>query len=247
MPRTADGERFYVIGDVHGRFDLLCTLIQNIEDHEAALSAAGSVSGGVQLVLLGDLIDRGNDSARVIECLYNIQRSTDRLTVLMGNHEEMMLRALSGEAGVYRAWMRFGGDATVRSFGLEPPGPDDDYEAHARLFAERIPQEWVEWVADLPWFLASGDYFFCHAGVRPGIALQHQSKEDLLWIRDEFLNDQSDHGAIIVHGHSIVQDVEVRRNRIAIDTGAYRSDVLTALYLDGDRCEFLSTGASSAP
>jgi len=244
-PRTAEGERIYAVGDVHGRLDLLTELLEKIDRHSRSLPDPRTQ----HVILLGDLIDRGEQSSQVVDYVYNIQKKTDQLIVLMGNHEELMLRALNSEYGIFRAWMRIGGDATLRSFGMEPPPRGGDYELYARRFAATIPQQWVAWLSRLPYSARSGDYFFCHAGIRPGVPLKRQKKADLLWIRDEFLDDRQEHGAVVVHGHSIADEVEYCGNRIGIDTGAYRTGVLTALYLEGDRQEILATGqgADSAP
>jgi len=238
QPRTAEGERIYVIGDIHGRLDLLTELLEKIEEHASRLPEVRTQ----HVILLGDLIDRGRESAQVIDYVHHVQSQTDELVVLMGNHEELMLRALNGEQGVFRAWMRIGGDATLRSFGLEPPPRGGDYDLYARRFAATVPPAWVAWMSRLPLSARSGDYFFCHAGVRPRVPLKRQKKADLLWIRDEFLDDREDHGAVIVHGHSIADEVEHFGNRIGIDTGAYRTGVLTAMYLEGDRQAILATG-----
>jgi serine/threonine protein phosphatase 1 len=139
--------------------------------------------------------------------------------------------------------MGVGGDMTVRSFGLEPYSRSDDARDYIRRLRSVVPREWVSWLKRLPLFARSGDYFFCHAGVRPGVPLRRQVRNDLLWIREDFLDDDADHGAIIVHGHSIEPEVAIRANRIGIDTGAYRTGVLTALYLDGDKRDIISTKA----
>lgn len=235
-PSTAPGDRVYAIGDIHGRYDLLRKLLDQIEDHTATLPPAKSI----HVILLGDLIDRGPDSARVLKLAYDVQRKTRNLFVLLGNHEELMIRALSGEPGMVGAWMKLGGRATLRSFGIEPPEGDYDLRAFTRQVSSAIPGEILEWLKALPLSARSGDYFFCHAGVRPGVALKRQVANDLLWIRDGFLDSEVDHGAVIVHGHSVATDVQLRYNRIGIDTGAYRTNLLTGLYLEGEQCEILS-------
>ena len=239
LSTTAAGERIYAIGDVHGSYKELRSVLGLIENHVEKLPKAAST----HIILLGDLIDRGPDSAKVLEYLYKLQRQTKNVVVLMGNHEELMLRALDGEAGMLRAWMRTGGDTTLRSFGIEPPSRDDDPREALDLVRRTIPAEWVAWIRALPLTARSGDYLFCHAGIRPGVALKRQKRADLLWIRDEFLNDdETRHEAIVVHGHSISTEVEMRPYRIGIDTGAYRTGTLTALYLEGEAREILSAG-----
>lgn len=156
-----------------------------------------------------------------------------------------MLRAIDGEPGVMKAWLRFGGDATLRSFGIEPPTGDFDLPSLTRAIKKAVPDHWVEWLRKRPISARSGDYFFCHAGVRPGVDLKKQTRTDLLWIRDDFLAHDDSLGVVVVHGHSITPDVELRHNRIGIDTGAYRTEMLTAVYLAGQECHVLSTEAPS--
>ena len=239
MPSTADGERIYAIGDIHGRLDLMKDLLDRIEKHASSLPPTRSI----HIVVLGDMVDRGPQSAEVLRYLHGVQQSTGRLIVLQGNHEELMLRALAGEPGMLRAWMRIGGTATLRSFGIEPPHRDDDQRAAVSDLLKKIPSQLLDWVRNLPLTARSGDYLFCHAGIRPGVPLKRQKRADLLWIRDEFLEDPQDHGMMVVHGHSVSTDVEMRGNRIGIDTGAYRTGILTALYLEGEDRQIISTEA----
>lgn len=241
-PSTNPGERIYAIGDIHGRDDLLIALLARIEAHSAALPEPESQ----HIVLLGDLVDRGPRSAAVLKLVREVQRADSNMIVLQGNHEDLMLRALAGEPGMLRAWMRVGGKETLRSFGLEPPPREaDPAEAIAKIIAE-IPPQWLAWLRNLPLTARSGSYHFCHAGIRPGVPLKRQTRSDLLWIRDDFLVDERDHGAVIVHGHSISEEVEIRPNRIGIDTGAYQTGALTALYLEGTEREIISTGSPPA-
>lgn len=236
MPRTDPGERIYAIGDIHGRYDLLRLLLDRIGEHAQALPPAQSL----HLVLLGDLVDRGPDSAKVVEFLHELDQSTDQIIVLLGNHEEAMLQALDGDLGVLQRWIAVGGEQTLQSYGLRLPDPRDDLRRYVRYLQSSLPAEQMRWLRRLPLTAQSGDYFFCHAGVRPGVPLGRQSRDDLLWIRDDFVDDMADHGAVIVHGHTIERDVTLRANRIGIDTGAYRHGVLTALYLEDEKQEIIS-------
>lgn len=236
LPSTDSSERIYAIGDVHGRYDLLRVLLDKIGEHGAKLPPARSL----HVVFLGDLVDRGPASAEVLRFLYEAQTQTDRIIVLLGNHEEAMLQAMAGDEEMLRIWLGVGGRATLRSFGIEPPRQGQEPRDVLRALRQAVPREWVSWLRNLPLTARSGDYFFCHAGVRPGVALRRQARKDLLWIRDEFLEDARDHGAVIVHGHSIEARVEIRPNRIGIDTGAYQTGILTALYLEGDVQEVIS-------
>ncbi|WP_234831556.1 metallophosphoesterase family protein [Sphingobium yanoikuyae] len=239
LPKTDAGERIYAVGDVHGRYDLLQKLIDEIGIHNRDLSPSKSL----HILFLGDLIDRGPDSARVLAFLHDLQRKSNRVLVLQGNHEEAMVQAIDGNLEILQGWLRFGGAETVRSFGIAPPEDGMDLRQYLRELRSAIPSEMVDWMRKLPLTARSGDYFFCHAGIRPGVALRKQVRDDLLWIRDDFLDDQRDHGAVIVHGHSIETNVQFRGNRIGIDTGAYRTGTLTALYLEDDRQELVSVTA----
>ncbi|ODU68673.1 MULTISPECIES: metallophosphoesterase family protein [unclassified Novosphingobium] len=238
-PATDRGERIYAIGDVHGCYELLVALLARLDEHDAGLPAARSQ----HMLLLGDLIDRGPDSAKVLGFLYDLTRETDQVLVLQGNHEQLMLRALDGEPGMLKAWMRVGGKQTLQSFGITPPDPDEDVDiaGYTAMLNRSFPRPWIDWLRALPLRARSGDYFFCHAGVRPGVALNRQTATDLLWIRGEFLSDLGDHGAVIVHGHSVHTEPEVRHNRIGIDTGAYRTGILSAVYLEGTQRGIITT------
>lgn len=243
LPATDKGERIYAIGDVHGRSDLLRTLMARIGEHSERMGPARSL----HVVLLGDMIDRGPDSLSVLQWVHDVQKRSKSMIVLAGNHEELMVKALDGEPGMLRAWMRIGGDATVRSLGLEPPPRDADPRVFIDKVRAALPRDLLAWVTRLPLTARSGDYLFCHAGIRPGVPVHRQTRADLLWIRDEFLEDPQDHGVVVVHGHSIAAEVEMRRNRIGIDTGAYQTGMLTAVYLEGSEREIITVNGPAAP
>ena len=240
QPATDRGDRIYAIGYVHGRLDLLRELLAKLEAHDASLPAPKNC----HILLLGDLVDRGPDSAGVVKFLHEVATKTDRIIVLQGNHESMMLQALDGEPGVLRAWLRVGGRETLQSYGIDPDrfAADSELIAHAN---QVIPRAHLEWLRSLPLTARSGDYFFCHAGVRPGVPLRKQAAVDLLWIREEFLEAEHAYGAVVVHGHSVHTTVESRPNRIGIDTGAYRTGVLTAICLEGTGRTIISTQSMS--
>jgi serine/threonine protein phosphatase 1 len=235
--RVPAGERYYAIGDVHGRLDLFERLIADIRlDRESHPSKRAIV------VLLGDIVDRGPDTSHLLTlCRAAAEHSADFI-VLKGNHEEMMAQALRGDVAVLRVWLRCGGDATLASFGVQQEiiaaGASAELIEAALV---HIAEDLIEWLEALPLHHSAGDYFFVHAGIRSGIPLAEQDPEDLLWIRGEFLSSSDDHGSIIVHGHTVVEDAEILKNRIAIDTGAYRTGRLTALVLEGTERSTITT------
>lgn len=237
-PRTAAGERIYAIGDIHGRYDLLRDLLRKIETFDKGRPSPEKL----HVVLLGDVVDRGPGSAQLLRYLKDWSDNTQGQVMLLGNHEEMMVRVHAGERRLLHNWLQVGGRETLESFGLTPP-PNDEMPDLRFMdeIAQALPRDLMDFVRKWPTVCRSGDYFFCHAGVKPGVDLTRQSKTDLIWIRNEFLNSSRDHGAVVVHGHSISAEAEVRSNRIGIDTGAYRTGVLTALYLEGAERELIAT------
>jgi serine/threonine protein phosphatase 1 len=231
-PRGKAGYRAYAVGDIHGRLDLLDALLARIERDMAARGPKRTF-----LVFLGDLIDRGPDSAGVVERLRTYRPKGVTPVFLGGNHEEVLLRILAGERKILPHWLKFGGAECARSYGLDPDQlrriPE---EAAIALVRRHVPEEHRSFLDGFADTFRFGDYLFVHAGIRPGVAIDQQSRMDLRWIREPFLSDAKEHGWIVVHGHTIVPKVEERRNRIAIDTGAYLSGVLTALGIeDGTR------------
>jgi diadenosine tetraphosphatase ApaH/serine/threonine PP2A family protein phosphatase len=238
LPTTATGERIYAIGDVHGRLDLLRRLITQL-----GADANTPRKCSARIVFLGDLIDRGPHSREVLEFVRRMHsKNPDRVTLLCGNHEDMMLASANGHAAAQKLWLANGGDATLRSYGLNPAefmdlAPSERGAAITRA----VGADMLDWLGALPLADRSGDYFFCHAGVRPGLPLNMQRREDLLWIRGEFTNSEEKHGAVIVHGHSERDEVQVTSNRINVDTSAYRSGNLTAVGLQGPLRWFVST------
>lgn len=227
-PAGAPGYRAYAIGDIHGRLDLLEELLAKIH---AELQRHPSPK--TLLVFVGDLIDRGPSSAQVIERLRNYSRAGIQPVFLLGNHEEVLLRILRGESSLIAKWLWFGGAACLESYGVDPAGLTHLGEADALKFVRSvIPRAHVEFLEHFDDSCRFGDYLFVHAGIRPGVVLEQQSQSDIRWIRDPFLLDETDHGFVVVHGHTIAEEVEQRPNRIGIDTGAYRTGVLTALAIE---------------
>jgi serine/threonine protein phosphatase 1 len=243
-PRLPEGVRVYAVGDIHGRVDLLHRLEALIHED------AGDGGRGQQnlLVFVGDYVDRGFHSREVLEHLACPPADGLIRVHLLGNHDAWLRDYLGGEQ-VSPAWIRFGGDATLASYGVavDPTEPEERVleAAHAAL-RERVPAAHRAFLARLEHAFSLGDYFFCHAGIRPNTPLAAQTVEDLIWIRDPFLDWRGDAGKIVVHGHTIEDQPAIRRNRIGIDTGAYSTGNLTCLVLEGRTQRFLSTLESEA-
>jgi serine/threonine protein phosphatase 1 len=236
-PAGARGFRAYVVGDVHGRLDLLDRLLAGI-DHEIADRPRRKIL----LVFLGDLIDRGPSSAQVVERLRSYRRAGTQTVFLLGNHEEVLLRILDGDASLIPSWLRFGGAQCLKSYGADSRRIAAQEDARALDAIKRaIPEEQQQFLRSFVDTCRFGDYLFVHAGIRPGVSIDQQLQSDLRWIREPFLLDETDHGCVVVHGHTISPEVEERANRIGIDTGAYRTGVLTALALEGTERWYLDT------
>jgi serine/threonine protein phosphatase 1 len=236
-PAGARGYRAYVVGDIHGRLDLLEQLLEKIHEDIARRRPRKTL-----IVFVGDLIDRGPGSAQVVERLRTYRHKGVQPVFLLGNHEEVLLRILAGETDLITKWRWFGGTECLGSYGVDTAklaGLTDD-EA-LQVVRDAIPKEHVEFLEGFDDSCRFGDYLFVHAGIRPGIEIDQQRQADLRWIREPFLFDDTDHGFVVVHGHTIRPEVEIRPNRIGIDTGAYRTGVLTALAIEGTDSWLLDT------
>lgn len=234
-----DGTRAYVVGDIHGRLDLLRTLHAKIrQDSETA-------RGDRIVVYIGDYVDRGDDSKGVIDELLADPLAGFEPIYLKGNHEEALLNFLE-HPEVARDWFSFGGDAAVMSYGVPViPGAltDERLLDMQAAFRDALPDAHLRFLSDLRLFYEIGDYLCVHAGISPGRPLDRQRPEDLLWIREEFLESEKLHGKVVVHGHSVTETPDVQENRIGIDTGAYFSNCLTCLVLEGATHRFLRTAS----
>ena len=226
--------RVYAIGDIHGRSDLLKRLMSLIQN-----DARGP--GKKILVFLGDYVDRGADSKGVIEELLNLPDDLGA-HFLRGNHDQTLLDFLRDPAA-YRVWREFGAVDTLLSYGVRPPLEDSDaaFRDARDRFESALPLDHRNFLESLSLSYEIGDYFFTHAGVRPEVPFEDQEPQDLLWIRDEFLNSAVDFGKVVVHGHTPAGAPVKRQNRIGIDTGAYFTGRLTAAVLEGEKCRFLQT------
>lgn len=232
-----EGRRAYVVGDVHGCLGLLDELLASIAKDDAQRPPAKTF-----VVFLGDLVDRGPDSAGVIERLSTYRPDFATPVFLMGNHEEFFLDVLDGDVDRVGNWLTYGGRELAASYGISDGWLlNASSQAVAAELYKRVPAEHREFIKSFGDSLRFGDYLFVHAGIRPGVALDEQSPRDMRWIREGFLDDRTDHGVVVVHGHTIVESVEERPNRIGIDTGAYATGILTALGIDGTERWILST------
>jgi serine/threonine protein phosphatase 1 len=234
------GERVYAVGDIHGRADLLEEMQDTISAHAARFPARS-----VTVVFLGDYVDRGPATRKVVDLLLDFAARRHRSIFLMGNHEEAMLRFLIDPQDGHQ-WRLFGGPETLASYGVDTAEfrfGRGFGEARAAFLAA-LPAPHQNFFLSLKFSSAIGDFFFCHAGVRPGVGLDAQDPHDLIWIRDEFLYWRHDFGMTIVHGHTPVPEPELLPNRVNVDTGAYATGRLTCAVIQGGEIEFLSTRRS---
>lgn len=239
-PQIAPNTRIYAVGDIHGRADLLCKLHDLIKTDAVTYGK----NKNKKIIYVGDYIDRGLDSKGVIDLLISRPLADFEYVFLKGNHEDMLLRCRH-DAGIYPQWLGVGGAATLLSYGVREKSQNP--EAVCQELFNRIPPSHLKFVEDLQLSYRSGDYLFVHAGLRPGIPLENQDPQDLIWIRGEFLRYTGPFGAVVVHGHSISLKPEFRRHRIGIDTGAYATNALSCVVLDGSRRGFLTTGDIDLP
>ncbi|WP_421884426.1 metallophosphoesterase family protein [Pacificispira sp.] len=244
--RAPDGVRLIAVGDVHGHLNYLDDLLAALVRTPAP--AAKNLRD--RFVFLGDYIDRGPDSAGVIDRLIELREaeagSADGAVFLRGNHEEMMLRFLKdGDMRLGGAWIANGGDETLRSYGVTPPADaldTADFNRSRRDLDAALPPAHLHFLETLSLIHRDGDFIFVHAGLRPDVAVADQDAKDMMWIRDTFLDSQYDFGGLVVHGHSPTPDPELHPNRICVDTGAGKGGYLTAGLFWGTEKAFLHAG-----
>lgn len=235
-----EGRRIYAIGDIHGRNDLLQQLIEKIIDDDFKRGEIVS-----EIIFLGDLVDRGPDSAGVIETAMKLKRELGNVRFLMGNHEEVYLKAATGDEKATRFFNRIGGKETILSYEISMKEYMDlDSVGLAERLPDLFPADHIDFVKGFEDQIVIGDYAFVHAGIRHGVSLEEQKPKDLRWIREEFLSIDDPFEKVIVYGHTISDDVVEKGNRIGIDTGAYYTEKLTALALEGDQRWYLDTSLS---
>lgn len=241
VSRVPAGLRVFAVGDVHGRVDLLDQLLLTIDREHARHAPAQKL-----IIFVGDLVDRGPDSRAVVERVRERVRSGEA-RLLMGNHEEVLIGAARGDVETTKSLLRIGGYATLESYGIDRDLADHgSYEDLAGLLMTRFPRADLIFLEHAEDMIQIGDYCFVHAGIRPGQPLSEQLPTDLRWIREPFISSRRNHGAVIVHGHTITPEIENLPNRIGIDTGAYRSGRLSAVVLEDDRRWFIEARGSAA-
>jgi serine/threonine protein phosphatase 1 len=229
-PSLPQDQLVYAIGDIHGRADLLALLLGEI----VADAARSESTKHRALIFLGDYIDRGPDSRGVVDMVLSDLPQGFDVHFLKGNHEAIMLDFLADPACLDH-WLANGADATFQSYGVDVAELSRKRvapEVWRRAFLASLPEAHRDFFETLELAVSFGDYFFVHAGVRPGVPLEAQDPKDLIWIRGPFLQSEEDFGKIVVHGHTPGMEPAVRANRIGIDTGAVFTDRLTALRLE---------------
>jgi serine/threonine protein phosphatase 1 len=237
QPSLTPQRRLYCIGDIHGRLDLLEEL------HGMIREDSNGFDGSKAVVYLGDYIDRGAQSSQVLDLLIGQTLDDFETVYLMGNHEQSMLNFLQDPIAT-AAWLSYGGQVALLSYGvgLGRVNMMQNVEILRDELEEKLPQSHLDFLHSCRPMYTEGSYCFVHAGIRPGVPLEDQQPEDVFWIRDEFTRSRVCHSHIVVHGHTISEEVEWWPNRIGIDTGAYETGLLTALMLEGKEQRLLQTG-----
>ena len=239
-PSLPAGLRIYAVGDIHGRLDLLNELLARIKTDIALRPTERSV-----YVFLGDYIDRGPSSRETIDRLIE-HGATHETVFLKGNHELIAIKCLS-DRGLFDQWLRLGGMETLVSYSVpaETLASGKQIAELQSAFHSALPQAHFRFFRDLQTSFSCGDFFFAHAGVKPDVELPQQKENDLLWIREEFLSSNRDFGKIVVHGHTPASEIEVKPNRINIDTGAFATGRLTCLVIDDGSLSLIDTALDS--
>jgi serine/threonine protein phosphatase 1 len=230
------GRRVYAIGDIHGCDAQLANLYDIIAEDLARRPVDEPV-----LLHIGDYVDRGADTAGVLRRLLRGSPVAGMAVVnLVGNHDETMLHALSGDRPAATDWLFAGGRPALESYGVDPDSPRESWP-------EKVPPEHLDFLRNLTLTHREGGYFFVHGGIRPGVPLEQQAREDLLRMRQPFLYSEADFGAVVVHGHTPVKEPVVRHNRVAIDTGAVFGGKMTCLVLEAETLGFLTAEPVGEP
>lgn len=240
-----DPDRVYAIGDIHGHLDKLRAVHAAINDDLRARPVATHV-----VVHIGDFVDRGPDMPGTLDYMIEGMARGAPWINLMGNHDRMFVRfreapggfdPVARSRGVHWCHPKVSGATTIRAYGVDIPDEATETEAATRhaAFREATPDGHAAFLARLRPFWRWRDVYFAHAGVKPGVPLEDQVEDDLIWIRGPFLESDADHGALIVHGHTPVEDVEDHGNRIAIDTGAAYGGPISCVVFDEEGVKVL--------
>jgi serine/threonine protein phosphatase 1 len=237
LAQAPAGTTLYVIGDIHGRSDMLQALLRKIAYDALSRQSGADRDERRELILLGDYVDRGPDSRGVIDLILSTRAERDfwTVTALKGNHEAALLQFLD-EPSFWPMWADYGARDTLLSYGVSPPNrasDPEDWVRASRELNEALPDAHRAFLADLPLVAERGDYLCVHAGVRPDTPLDSQTEQDLLWIRDDFLKSQRRLEKVIVHGHTPAAEAFLGAHRIGLDTGAYATSILSAVKLKG--------------
>lgn len=238
--RMADGRRVYAIGDVHGRADLLETLLAQIFADIQRECDGGATPA---IVFLGDYVDCGLETRRCLDRLVALSDEPVQTYFLKGKHDAALLAFLDNPRGG-RVWLGKGGRETLFSYGVRAPSPRPDsaeMERTADALRAAMPSSHLAFLRGLRLHLRLGDYVFVHAGLRPGVPLDAQRERDILTIREPFLTSRERWPFVVVHGNSPVEKLYRDPRRIAVDTGAYATGRLSAVCLDGGEVSLLST------
>jgi serine/threonine protein phosphatase 1 len=234
----------WTIGDIHGRLDLLRPLLSGVLEDFKHSAAERKL-----LIFLGDYVDRGPDSKGVIDLLCRLAESGEvEGRFLRGNHEDRMAMFLE-DPGIGPSWCDYGGRDALRSYGVTAPTDRDDavaWAAASASFNAALSERHRTFLRNLEASISVGDYFFAHAGARPGVALEQQSAYDMMWIRQSFLSDNRAFEKIVVHGHTPADDIQADHRRIGLDTGAYATGVLSAVRLEGSERAALQTAMTGS-
>ena len=237
-PRVPSDLRIYAIGDIHGCDAEFAALLEKIEADHAARTPKRQV-----LILLGDLVDRGPDSAAVVERTRQLAVSRRDVRTLAGNHEELLLLSCAGDDRALRLFAHNGGRETALSYSIPPEVYDAaGFAELPQLLTRAVPDAHLDFLSRMEEQIVIGDYVFVHAGIRPGVPLAQQRGQDLRWIRNRFLKFNGAHEKFVIHGHTITDKPDSRSNRLGIDTGAFATGRLTAVALEDERRWFLQTG-----
>lgn len=247
-----DGLRVYAIGDVHGCLSELKEILSLIDDDLSRQPIENH-----RLIFVGDYTDRGPNNPETLEFLINLRRTRPNLTCLKGNHDKGLFDFVTRNGSQSTMFFRYGGASTLRQYRIDIPKqvaedewmePEpNDVPRIVRQAQEKIDPSHLHFLNALPYFTEQDDYFFCHAGIKPGVSLDDQAAGDLIWIRDEFLLSDKLYDKVVIHGHTSRLDVDVHPNRINIDTRCHATGVLTCLALEKDQHRILQTGATSCP